>query len=78
MKYKHMITTITVCTYPEPYNDLLMVFDQNGEQMPNFQGERTYKSMKKIKDRIVRQKTPVTWRGTFKRSKDDHRFKDSS
>ena len=69
MGYKHLITKIIVCTYPSPYNDVLAVFDQNGEQMPQFQGERTFKVMKKIKDRIVRQKTAVTWIGNFNRSK---------
>lgn len=55
-KYKHMINSVYV--FP---NNMVMVFDQDGEQMPKFQGERTLKLMKKIKDRHYRQKTPVEW-----------------
>lgn len=56
MQYKHMITNVCVFT-----NDMVMVFDQDGKQMPDFQGKRTVKLMKKIKDRQFRQKTPVAW-----------------
>lgn len=60
MKYKHMITDVFVFT-----NGMVAVCDQNGELMPKFQGERTFNLMKKIKDRIQRQKIPVTWHGKF-------------
>ena len=56
MKYRHMITDVFVFK-----NGMVAVFDQKGEQMPDFQGNRTMKLMKKIKDRHMRQKSAVLW-----------------
>jgi len=55
-QYKQMITHVYVFT-----NNMVAVFDQNGQQMPKFQGERTFNLMDKIKNRIKRQGTTVLW-----------------
>jgi hypothetical protein len=41
-------------------NGMVAVFDQNGQQMPAFQGERK-EVMPKIKRRLERQKGLVLW-----------------
>ena len=42
---------------------MVAVFDQFGHQMPFFQGRRDFKTMKRIKDRINRQKPcGVEWK----------------
>lgn len=66
MEYKQMITDVFI--FP---NDMVAVTDQNGKQMPKFQGKRTFKLMKKIKDRISRQKTSVTFHGRFIHKRDN-------
>jgi hypothetical protein len=40
---------------------MVAVFDQNGKQMAAFQGEKTFRLMNKIKNRIFKQKTEVIW-----------------
>ena len=52
--YKHQITAIYVFQ-----NGMLAVFDQNDNQMPFFQGRRSYLTMKRIKDRIKRQRNKI-------------------
>lgn len=40
-------------------NDMMAVCDQYGKQIPFYQGLKTYKRMKQIKSRIIRQKNKV-------------------
>jgi hypothetical protein len=49
--YKHQIKTVYVYK-----NGTIAVLDQNNNQMPEFQGMRTFPLMKRLKDRINRQK----------------------
>ena len=56
-KYKHIITAVYVFK-----NGIVAVFDQNGQQMPFFQG-RKEEAMPKIKRRLDRQKGKVEWYG---------------
>ena len=55
--YKHVIKTVFV--FP---NGMVVVCDQNGVQMPYFQGEKV-KAMPRIKRRLGRQKGKVEWYG---------------
>lgn len=54
MKYRQMVTRVHI--FP---NKMVMVFDQNGGQMPRFQGGRTPELMGRIRRRVARQKTKV-------------------
>lgn len=54
--FKHNITTIYVFR-----NGMVVVFDQNGQQMPFFQG-RQKEAMPKIKRRLAKQKSVVEWK----------------
>lgn len=56
-EYRHKIKTIFIFT-----NGMVAVFDQNGQQMPFFQG-RKEEVMPKIKRRLNRQKGSVEWYG---------------
>ena len=56
-EYKHRISTVFV--FP---NAMVAVCDQNGEQMPFFQGRKEV-AMHRIKRRLDRQKGAVTWYG---------------
>ena len=55
--YKHLIRDVFV--FP---NGMIAVCDQNGEQMPFFQG-RKEEAMPKIKRRLDRQRGKVWWHG---------------
>lgn len=55
--YRQQITTIYI--YP---NGMILVFDQKGRQMPRFQGHNDLKRLKRIQNRIYRQRfKEVTW-----------------
>jgi len=56
-EYKHRITTVFV--FP---NKMVAVCDQNGQQMPFFQGRKD-EVMPRIKRRLDRQKGKVVWHG---------------
>lgn len=54
-QYKHRTTAVYVFR-----NGMVACFDQNGQQMPFFQG-RKEEAMPKIKRRLARQKGIVEW-----------------
>lgn len=54
--YKHIIAEIFVFR-----NGMVAVLDQNGKQMPFFQGLQK-EVMRKLKARLDRQKTPIIWK----------------
>jgi len=55
--YKHRIKSVFVFQ-----NGMVAVCDQNGEQMPYFQGEKA-KAIPRIKRRLDKQKGVVEWHG---------------
>ncbi|MBA7679789.1 hypothetical protein ES703_88093 [subsurface metagenome] len=57
-----MIKDVVVFTdIPGVVGPVIAVFGTDGQQMPKFQGPKTFKLMLKIKNRIKRQKTAVSW-----------------
>ena len=50
------MTDLIITTVIEWQNGMVMVFDQNGEQMPEFQGRVT-----DVKDKIVAAAPGVVW-----------------
>lgn len=52
--YKHQITAVYVFQ-----NGMVAVFDQYDQQMPFFQGRKSDLTMKRIKDRMKRQRCKI-------------------
>lgn len=52
--YRHQITAVYVFQ-----NGMVAVFDQHDKQMPFFQGRGGFRTMKRINDRIKRQRNKI-------------------